>query len=301
MKRFQDRNKLTIDLEIDAVEFLGMESEEGKFRVIATATTKRGGRPVKEEIKFSLLTWEYEPVETDEDGSYTVTMSLSTKALGVLVKVKTTGEFPIKRVRFQKLPWPEIKKPQTEEEKLITKTKNEIELARAKKELKTLSQAEKEPSELEKKVAEIKLRADMLEAEQRISKATQMPDKKLTDVQNKLEIARLKTQLKEATKKEPPKKPAEIIPHVCGIDGNYEVTWEVLAADKSPIPGIVLTISDPSATERCTKLSPTNKNGMIGQIVIFSSREKILTASAKGGVSVWINLFNHKKEAANGC
>ena len=93
------------------------------------------------------------------------------------------------------------------------------------------------------------------------------------------------------------KKLAEIIPHVCGVDGDYSITFEVLNEDKSPASGISVQISDAAAKKRCRNLPPTDEKGTTECRVKFKKKEKILEASVMGsGISTWVNLFNAKGE-----
>jgi hypothetical protein len=121
----ENRNKPYIGLEIDAVEFLGIEEvekeERGKFRITATTTIKRFGKPVKEKIRFSAAGMETEDVETDEkDGSFTAFLPFYTRAKSVLVRVHTVSDKtpPLKWSKSQDLPWPEKEKSTKKEYKL---------------------------------------------------------------------------------------------------------------------------------------------------------------------------------------
>ncbi|MFH0852717.1 MAG: hypothetical protein V1845_03930 [bacterium] len=108
----QKENQLRVELDVDSIAFLGInEKGEGKFEIVATATTKRGGRRVSESVKFCVGGRETSSEDTDsEDGTLTATIPYETKAVAVLVKVMTTGDYKVEQKKSKTLPWPEHKK-----------------------------------------------------------------------------------------------------------------------------------------------------------------------------------------------
>jgi hypothetical protein len=210
-------------------------------------------------------------VRTDKNGralKKEAVIEIEPGAKKILIEAQIIGTD--KRTKeFALVPWPEKEKSLTKEEKELKKTKSKLELIKVKKELETTSKG---------------------------------PDNELEKLERDLSMARLKTQLQETTKKELQKNPADIIPHVCGTDGDYAITWEVITEDKSPVPGVIVQISDAQNEKRFRNLPKTDKKGCTSQKIKFTTKERVLTASVLGsGISTWINLFNQRKEKTNGC
>jgi len=101
--------------------------------------------------------------------------------------------------------------------------------------------------------------------------------------------ARQVKQLKEVR----PKKPAKIICHPRGSKGKYDLMFQVLAEDDSPVKGAVVRILDIDNPSGFVDLTPTDKDGVIDHKIEFTEKEKIFTIMVLGTpISIWKNLFN---------
>lgn len=115
--------------------------------------------------------------------------------------------------------------------------------------------------------------------------------KELEKIKEEIELKKAQKDLRAiAEEKSKPKKP-KIIPHICGTEGDYTVTLEVLDENESPIKDAVVKIYDQEGERRCIDLPPTDERGITTHEAKFTTKEKILTASTMG-TSIWLNLFN---------
>lgn len=92
----------------------------------------------------------------------------------------------------------------------------------------------------------------------------------------------IKTRQKKNFKEDKPKKPEKILIHKTGSMGNYNLIFQILTGDNSPVVNATIQIMDSLNTKKVFELPKTDKLGVVQYDIQFTERRRVLTVIVLG-------------------